>query len=224
MIQLFVKQKNGAYSIEFLTSREFRASSLDPLPDFLLPEIQLSTTHSSALSGNMTKITHKDQSILIQIVKFCCTKYTNFDITNLSLFQKPIKQIKQFTPIPLKIKSININESENEELNKIQNNPVNNRSILVPLKRKEVSFLIGKNGSKIEQIRKFSNAYVKVVPLSNMNDENYNSINQNMNSKFINTHEDRLQYIRLNGETEQVEKAMSIIEHEIYLFRTYSAN
>lgn len=77
---------------------------------------------------------------------------------------------------------------------------------LVELNKREVTYLIGRNGWKIEAIRVKSGANIKVVP--------------------IDPHQPKValskQFIRITGNKQQIQSAMQSIQNEIKYFRVNS--
>jgi hypothetical protein len=81
----------------------------------------------------------------------------------------------------------------------------------VKLTRKEITYIIGKKGSKIELIRETSGATVKVVPL-----------NTKVNgTDSVHRPGELTQFLRVSGTQKQVQRALRLIEQEIYQFRIH---
>lgn len=108
--------------------------------------------------------------------------------------------------------AVNLNGEDDEDLKdsfKLKSTLIEETGYkMVQLTRPEVTFLIGKNGRKIEEIRKKSQATVKVVPL-----------NTEMNLELKLRSRNVIQFIRISGTKKQIRDALHIIESDIYQFR-----
>lgn len=81
----------------------------------------------------------------------------------------------------------------------------------IELTKFEVTFLIGKQGRKIEQIRESSGATVKVIPLNRYDISVGLSRTCNPLTK---------QFIRISGTQSQINSALSLIEAEVFQLRS----
>lgn len=110
------------------------------------------------------------------------------------------------------IQAVNLASSPTKKLSKFLNTKEPEQPKiqveLIQLTRPEVTFLIGKNGHKIDHIRKQSKATVKVIPIDSEANRNLKTTSKNL-----------MQFIRVSGTKKQVKDALSIIESDIYQFR-----
>lgn len=83
----------------------------------------------------------------------------------------------------------------------------------VRLTRKEITYLIGKRGTKISKIREISGAVVKVVPL--------NTAINGINTVGFGRCKQLTQFLRVSGSSKQVNTALSMIETEVYHYRIH---
>lgn len=82
---------------------------------------------------------------------------------------------------------------------------------VLQLTKKEVTYLIGKSGNKIKQIRELTRANIKVVPINTMNNEQM-AVKVKGDANVV-------QFVRISGGISQVKEAIIIIEKEIYNYR-----
>ncbi|KAH3672770.1 hypothetical protein WICMUC_004176 [Wickerhamomyces mucosus] len=82
---------------------------------------------------------------------------------------------------------------------------------LIELSRKEITYLIGRKGQKIQQIRAESMANVKVIPI--------NTLNSSQVAIKVFKSSDVTQFLRISGNKSEVQSAMSMVEREIYNYR-----
>ncbi|KAH3683336.1 hypothetical protein WICPIJ_005693 [Wickerhamomyces pijperi] len=83
---------------------------------------------------------------------------------------------------------------------------------VLQLTKREVTYLIGKGGGKIREIRESTRANIKVVPINTMNKEQV--------AVRARSDADVVQFVRISGGVSQVKEALKIIEKEVYNFRT----
>lgn len=137
----------------------------------------------------------------------------HFDIERLSHFIGPAAQSAQaevlsIEPLPL----LSPAPPDHIRDQAIENQLPQERSCKhVQLTRKEITYLIGRKGTKISRIRADSGATVKVVPLNT-------AIN---GTAQVHMRTQLAQYLRISGTSKQVHKAMRLIETEVYDYRIH---
>jgi predicted PilT family ATPase len=153
--------------------------------------------------------------LIKQFIKFKATPHvpgSKIDTPQLIKSIRPaLKTLSSVTEFETKDQSCcdDLNNSQHPQLKPAELDSEENTWTLVELNKREVTYLIGKNGWKIETIRTRSGARVKVVPLNNHS--------QGSTVRFNDPNV--TQYLRVTGTKSQVAKALKIIESEIEHFR-----
>ncbi len=177
------------------------------LPPALLESLQITLTESSYFLAPGTIVKLQSSSI-----DFLTTAAVTILVNDSETFNS-FSSVRYNRPMTSGLKSFDIISlrpeiPQNIEVKSTTEVPDQIDYKMIQLTRPEVTFLIGKNGRKIEDIRRRSRAVVKVVPLNS-------EMNHDMNLRCKNV----IQFIRVQGTKKQIRDALRIIEFDIYQFR-----
>ncbi|CCH41842.1 Meiotic recombination 1 protein [Wickerhamomyces ciferrii] len=175
-------------------------------------DISISKSPNPVTQGYHVLIEGYDPEVISTIIT---SKYTS-EVNDKFKIRRPYNH----PPIP-KPDRVNGIASIVEKSNESQSTNQSSKSVLqditetedeikyahIKLTRKEVTYIIGRGGTKIEYLRKTSQATIKIIPLNSL-------MNQDtLIGKTL------LQYIRISGTAHQIKTAKRLIEDEIYQFR-----
>lgn len=197
--------RNGQLYLSLLIQRDNAFQLSTPQ---LLVETSCTKSPYLLVPGYLVNIQTSNINQLISAVLSLSSRHNQtHELPKILNFNSPLRSILQESDITNRssIKSTHTNP------NLVASKHSNEKEIeykLVQLTRPEVTFLIGKNGRKIEDIRKRSKANVKVVPIDS-------EMNRNLNLRSKNV----IQFLRISGTKKQIQDALLIIESDVYQFR-----